>query len=59
MPPDIAEFDHYAPSLYLFENRTTFFKAVPAEQRIIRSSFRSKLITDLNSLLPLAEVAER
>ena len=50
LPPDVAEFDHYAPSLYLFENRTSFFKSVPAEHESLERF--EKLITDLNSLLP-------
>ena len=53
MPPDVAEFDHYAPSLYLFENRTTFFKAVPAEHESFDRF--EKLIKELNSLLPAAK----
>jgi predicted ATP-dependent endonuclease of OLD family len=52
MPPDVPEFDHYAPSLYLFENRTAFLKAVPSENEAFNRFER--LITDLNSLLPLA-----
>jgi len=50
MPPEVAGFDHYAPSLYLFENRTSFFKAVPADHESL-DRFEN-LITDLNSLLP-------
>jgi predicted ATP-dependent endonuclease of OLD family len=53
MPPDVAEFDHYAPSLYLFENRASFFKAVPAEH--VSFDRFEKLIKDLNSLLPHAK----
>lgn len=53
LPPDVAEFDHYAPSLYLFENRTAFFKAVPADDESFDRF--EKLITDLNTLLPPAK----
>ena len=50
MPPDVAEFDHYGPSLYLFENRTAFFKTLPAAHEAFDRF--EKLIADLNSLLP-------
>src|SRR5262249_21345124 len=52
LPTDVAEFDHYAPSLYLFENRAAFFKGV-AETHESLDRFE-KLITDLNALLPPA-----
>jgi predicted ATP-dependent endonuclease of OLD family len=50
LPPEVDEFDHYAPSLYLFENRTAFFKAVPGEHQAF--DHFENLIKDLNSLLP-------
>ena len=57
MPPEVADFDHYAPSLYLFENRTSFFKSVPSEH-IALDRFE-QLIRDVNSLLPAARPATR
>jgi hypothetical protein len=50
LPPDVPEFDHYAPSLYLFENRTSFLKTPPPGDESLDRFER--LITDLNSLLP-------
>lgn len=50
LPPEIPEFDHYAPSLYLFENRTAFFKSMATEHESLDRF--EKLIDDLNSLLP-------
>jgi hypothetical protein len=52
LPPEVAEFDHYAPSLYLFENRIVFFKAVPAAHESLDRF--EKLIKDVNALLPAA-----
>lgn len=53
LPPEVAEFDHYAPALYLFENRTSFLKSVPAEHESLDRF--EMLIQDLNSLLPAAK----
>jgi hypothetical protein len=52
LPPEVAEFDHYTPSLYLFENRIAFLKAVPAAHESLDRF--EKLIKDVNALLPAA-----
>jgi hypothetical protein len=52
LPPDVPEFDHYAPSLYLFENRSSFFKTV-ADNNEAFDRFE-KLFVDLNSFIPAA-----
>ncbi len=49
LPPKVAEFDHYRPSLYLLENHHKVFDALP-EISAAMDRFE-KLFNDLNGLL--------
>ena len=52
MPPDVPEFDHYAPAQFLVENTSDMINRFPALDEAL-SRFE-KLFIELNPLLPFS-----
>lgn len=50
LPADVPEFDHFAPSSYLMEHRSTFFKTVKKSLPAALQRFEN-LFSELNALL--------